>query len=144
MEEIIRKNWHKRAANLQASGPTATPTGECIHDGCNLSGWDRTEGYCSVHYVTNVVSEIEEILHDANENWIASVYAESNAKPIWRCICGFYDTYENRESHFMANDGDAGHGPPIRNQLVQSTKTVASGGRKRVTEKQTINLDEVG
>lgn len=125
----------------RAGDRTAMPTGPCAHGGCTLVGFDLTEDLCSMHFVTDVLANLEDLLHEANTNWSATHTAEANAKLIWRCICGFSSTFQARESHFLAHNGNASHGPPTGYTLFQPSKTQTTG-RKRLTP-DTTDLSKV-
>lgn len=123
-------------------GRTAISTGPCMHDGCTLVGFDLTEDLCAGHFVTDVLANLEDLLHEANTNWSAAHTAEANAKLIWRCMCGFTADFQARELHFLAHNGDADHGPPAGHTLVQPTKAA----RKRLTPESTdlSKVEEIG
>ena len=153
MDELIREKWRKQ---LQDGYPTCRPalsTGLCAHPGCQLNGFDLTLGLCPCHYVTDVLGAIEDAYHDANERWIASVHAESNAKHIWRCRCGFVGKYETLNEHLVANAGSEDHGPYESHRVVGQTRlqmgVQESGdlkkGRQRLTPRTNIsNIEEIG
>lgn len=149
-EPFVERKVYENYGRTHTSDRNSRPTGPCAHgagnyDSCNSEGYDLTEGYCSVHFVTNVLSKLEDILHEANFNWLATREAESHAaKSIWYCTCGYAGTYEERDKHFVAHDGDVGHQPPVRNTVVQNQREARSP-RLRLTPKQaTINPDDVG
>jgi len=140
MEETVREAWRKRAL-LGISDRVANVSGPCIHDGCGGQGFDLTDELCSTHFVTDVIANMEDVLHEANINWAAACVAESNQKEIWRCTCGFLGTFQERELHFNAlhSDASVSHGPPVRNQVVRTTQTRAPS-----THKQAIKLGDLG
>ncbi len=143
-EPFVERRVYEAWGAKHSSGRTATPIGACKHDGCSSQGYDLTDELCSVHFVTDVLAELEDILHEANINWLATCEAESRAKEIWRCQCGYAGTYAERDMHFMANDGSEGHGPPVCDSMVRSTPT-RSAGRRRVTTAPNIsNIEEIG
>ena len=126
----------------RAGDRVATETGPCCHDGCTLVGFDLTEDLCSMHFVTDVLANLEDLLHEANTNWSGALTAEADAKLIWRCICGFSSSFSARESHFLAHNGDADHGPPAGRTLVALSPS-AKTARRRITTSESTDLSKV-
>ena len=140
-----REVYARAATRYRGDQPLkAVSTGTCIHDGCNDPGYDLTENYCSCHFVTNVLTELEDILHQANLQWAATVLAEHEKKEIWRCQCGFQGTFAQRDAHFADSDFRDGHGPPVADSPIRS-RIVGNSGRKRMTPVTNPNkLEEIG
>ncbi len=140
VKPFVSRDVYEHYGQTHSSGLTAIAIGACEHNGCSSIGYDLTEHLCSVHFVTDVLASLEDLLHEANFHWLAACEAESNAKTIWRCACGMVGTYAERDKHFMANNGSPEHQPAL-------VPSVASRvvGRTRITIAQNPNkIEEIG
>jgi len=135
--ETNRRKWSK-ISPLNLNRHPNRPVSTCRFRLVVSQSWVRSDSRPrSTHYVSDEIEQLRRLSMTQTRDGSATCEAESWVKEIWRCTCGFSGSYVERDKHFVANDGDKSHTPPIKNaptrvmngkRLTKPTTTTITGG----------------